>query len=313
MIRDEYLWSQKYRPQTVDECILPDHLKATFKKFVEDKNIPNLLLSGRSGVGKTTVACAMLKELGCDYIMINGSLDGSIDTLRTKIQQFASTVSFTGGRKYVVIDEGDYLTHMTQPALRNFIEEYSKNCGFILTCNFKNRILSELQSRFSLVEFTISKEESVKLAGQFFKRVLNILDENNIKYDKAAVAQFIKMYYPDWRKCLNELQTYSACGMIDSGILANFNDESFKKLIGLMKERNYTDVRKWVAESAESDSTKLFRMFYDSAAALVEPASIPQLILILSEYQYKAAFVVDHEINLSACLAEIMVQVQFKD
>lgn len=312
-IREDYLWSQKYRPRTVDDCILPEDLKKTFKQFVADKNVPNLMLYGRAGIGKTTIAIAMLNEIDADYITINGSLDGNIDTLRTKIQQFASTLSFRGGRKYVIIDEGDYLTQATQPALRNFIEEYSKNCGFILTCNFKNKIIEPLASRFSGIDFSIRKEDAIPLAGKFFKRVQAILNENNVKYDNAAVAQLIKKYYPDWRKCLNELQRYSATGLIDSGILANFSDESFNKLISLMKERNYTDVRKWVAESTDSDSSRLFRQFYDHASALVEPASIPQLVLILADYQYKASFVVDQEINLSACLAEIMVQVHFKD
>jgi DNA polymerase III delta prime subunit len=310
---EDYLWAQKYRPKTIDECILPDDLKQTFKKFVEDENVPNLILTGRAGIGKTTVACAMLEEIGSDYIVINGSLDGSIDVLRTKIQQFASTVSFVGGRKYVVIDEGDYLTHATQPALRNFIEEYSKNCGFILTCNFLNKIIDPLQSRFSVINFSFQKEDAPKLAASFYKRVQKILDENAIKYDQASVAMVIKKYYPDWRKCLNELQRYSTTGAIDSGILSNFSEISLNQLIGLMKERNFTEVRQWVSENTDQDTSRLFRALYDNAVKYIKTSSIPQLVLILAEYQYKNAFVTDHEINLAACMAEIMVQVEFKD
>lgn len=313
MMREDFIWAQKYRPKTINECILPDDLKQTFQKFVDDKNVPNLILTGRAGIGKTTVACAMLEEMGCDYITINGSLDGNIDTLRNKIQQFASTVSFVGGRKYVIIDEGDYLSHATQPALRNFIEEYSKNCGFILTCNFLNKIMDPLQSRFSVIHFSFQKEDMTKLALSFYKRVQRILEENNVKYDQAAVAMVIKKYYPDWRKCLNELQRYSSTGCIDSGILSNFNEISLNRLVELMKERNFTEVRQWVSENADQDSSRLFRSLYDNCVKFIKPASIPQLVLILAEYQYKNAFVTDHEINLAACMAEIMVQVEFKD
>ncbi len=313
MMMEDYLWAQKYRPKTIDECILSDDLKQTFKQFIKDKNVPNLILTGRAGIGKTTVARALLEEIGSDYIVINGSLDGSIDVLRTKIQQFASTVSFVGGRKYVIIDEGDYLTHATQPALRNFIEEYSKNCGFILTCNFLNKIMEPLQSRFSVINFSFQKEDAPKLAALFYKRVQNILGENAIKYDQAAVAGVIKKYYPDWRKCLNELQRYSATGSIDSGILSNFSEVSLNQLIMLMKERNFTEVRQWVSENTDQDTSRLFRALYDNAVKYIKPSSIPQLVLILAEYQYKNAFVTDHEINLAACMAEIMVQVEFKD
>lgn len=313
MMMEDYLWAQKYRPKTIDECILSDDLKQTFKQFIKDKNVPNLILTGRAGIGKTTVARALLEEIGSDYIVINGSLDGSIDVLRTKIQQFASTVSFVGGRKYVIIDEGDYLTHATQPALRNFIEEYSKNCGFILTCNFLNKIMEPLQSRFSVINFSFQKEDAPKLAASFYKRVQNILSENAIKYDQAAVAGVIKKYYPDWRKCLNELQRYSATGSIDSGILSNFSEVSLNQLIMLMKERNFTEVRQWVSENTDQDTSRLFRALYDNAVKYIKPSSIPQLVLILAEYQYKNAFVTDHEINLAACMAEIMVQVEFKD
>ncbi len=313
MMMEDYLWAQKYRPKTIDECILSDDLKQTFKQFIKDKNVPNLILTGRAGIGKTTVARALLEEIGSDYIVINGSLDGSIDVLRTKIQQFASTVSFVGGRKYVIIDEGDYLTHATQPALRNFIEEYSKNCGFILTCNFLNKIMEPLQSLFSVINFSFQKEDAPKLAALFYKRVQNILGENAIKYDQAAVAGVIKKYYPDWRKCLNELQRYSATGSIDSGILSNFSEVSLNQLIMLMKERNFTEVRQWVSENTDQDTSRLFRALYDNAVKYIKPSSIPQLVLILAEYQYKNAFVTDHEINLAACMAEIMVQVEFKD
>jgi len=312
MVRDEFLWVEKYRPKTIDDCVLPDSLKQTFKQFIAGGEIPNLLLTGGPGVGKTTVARAMLEQIGCDYIVINGSMNGNIDTLRNEIQQFASSISFSGGRKYVILDEADYLNaNSTQPALRNFMEEYSKNCGFILTCNFKNRIIEPLHSRCSVVEFKIAKTDLPKLAMQFFKRVVGILDKENIGYDKSVVAELINKHVPDWRRVLNELQRYSATGSIDSGIFINLSEENFKSLISMLKAKNFAEMRKWVGENSDSDSTSVFRKFYDQAYQYIKPSSIPELVVLISKYQYQAAFVADHEINLTAFLTECMITVEF--
>jgi DNA polymerase III delta prime subunit len=309
---DEFLWVEKYRPKTIDDCILPESLKSTFRQFVADKNIPNLILSGSAGVGKTTVARAMLEEIGADYIVINGSLNGNIDTLRTEIQQFAATVSFSGGRKYVILDEADYLNaNSTQPALRNFMEQYSKNCGFILTCNFVNRIIEPLHSRCSLVEFKIPKNDMPKLAVQFMKRAEMILSTEKVDYDKAILAELIQKHFPDWRRVLNELQRYSANGKIDSGIFINLSDDSFKTLVDFVRNKNFAEMRKWVADNSDGDDTGLFRKFYDQAYKYVKPQSIPQLVLLISKYQYQSAFAADKEINLAAFLTECMIDVEF--
>jgi DNA polymerase III delta prime subunit len=309
---EEFLWVEKYRPKTIEDTILPASLKATFQQFVDKQNIPNLILSGSAGVGKTTVARAMLEQLECDYIVINGSMNGNIDTLRNEILNFASTVSLSGGRKYVILDEADYLNaNSTQPALRNFMEEFSKNCGFILTCNFKNRIIEPLHSRCSVIDFKISKSDMAKLAGQFFKRVVRILDDESIGYEQAVVAEVIKKHFPDWRRVLNELQRYSATGKIDSGVLSNFQNVSLNELIKLIKSKNFTEVRKWVAETSDS-STEIFRKLYDISAEHFTSGYVPALVLTLAKYQYQAAFAADQEVNLAACLAEIMVECEFK-
>jgi DNA polymerase III delta prime subunit len=307
---EEFLWVQKYRPRTVEEAILPKDLKDTFQKFVDDKNIPNLLLSGRAGVGKTTVARAMLDELGADYIVINGSMNGNIDTLRVDIQNFASTVSFSGGRKYVILDEADYLNaNSTQPALRNFMEEFSKNCGFILTCNFANRIIEPLHSRCSVVNFNINASDRPKLAAQFFKRTLSILDAEKIEYEQKAVAELINTYFPDWRRVLNELQRYSATGRIDAGILRNKGSESIETLINLLKEKRFSDVRKWVGENSDIDSSTLYRSLYDILPTkIVSTSSIANAVIILAEYEYKEAFVANPEINRAAAMATLMAE-----
>ena len=308
----EFLWCEAYRPSTIADTILPDNLKETFQEFVNKGNIPNLLLSGSAGCGKTTVARAMLEELGCDYIVINGSLNGNIDTLRNEIMQFASSVSLMGGRKYVILDEADYLNpNSTQPALRNFMEEFSRNCGFILTCNFKNRIIEPLQSRCSVIDFKIKKTDLPSLAAQMMKRLCNILQTENVVYDKAVLAELIKKHHPDWRRVINELQRYSATGRIDSGILANITEGSYKDLIRFLKEKDFTSTRKWVAENIDSDSTAVFRTLYDTSSTYVNKASVPALVLILAKYGYQAAFVADHEINLTACLTEIMMECTF--
>jgi len=308
----EFLWVEKYRPRKIEDCILTPELKSTFSSFVEKGEIPNLLLTGSSGVGKTTVARAMLDEIDADYIIVNGSMNGNIDTLRTEIMQFASTISFRGSRKYVILDEADYLNaNSTQPALRNFMEEFSSNCGFILTCNFVNRIIEPLHSRCSVINFSVNKQELPQLAARFFKRVVNILNAENVEFDKQVVAELINKHVPDWRRVLNELQRYSHNGKIDSGIFVNIGDESFKTLIGYLKAKNFTEMRKWVAENSDSDSTALFRKLYDSAYLHVKPNSIPQLVLILADYQYKDAFVADKEINIVAAMTQIMVDVEF--
>lgn len=309
---DEFLWVEKYRPKTINDCILPEGLKQTFSSFIDSGNIPNLLLTGSAGVGKTTVAKAMLEQIGADYIVINGSMNGNIDTLRNDIQQFASTISFSGGRKYVILDEADYLNaNSTQPALRNFMEEFSRNCGFILTCNFKHRIIEPLHSRCSVVDFKISKDDLPRLAVQFFKRTVGILSNEKVEYDKAVVAELINKHVPDWRRVLNELQRYSVNGKIDSGIFVNLQDENLKTLIGYIKAKNFGEMRKWVGENSDTDSAQLFRKFYDQAYNYVKPASIPELVVLIAKYQYQAAFVADPEINTAAFLTEVMVSLEF--
>ena len=310
---EDFLWVEKYRPRCIDECVLPNNLKETLKEFVSQGDIPNLILSGGPGVGKTTAAKAMLDELGLTYMFINGSEESGIDVLRTKIKNFASTVSLHGGRKYLILDEADYLNaQSTQPALRGFIEEFHKNCGFILTCNYKNRIIPALQSRCSVVEFSITKSEKQKLAGEFFNRIKLILDEEEIKYEPKAVAELINKFFPDWRRVLNELQRYSVSGKIDAGILVDISEVNIKELMQFMKNKEFTNVRKWVVENLSNDPTRLFRRLYDNLYNYVDGSSIPHVVVILGEYQYKAAFVADQEINMLACLTEIMSRGKFK-
>jgi len=312
-MNEEFLWVEKYRPKTIDETILPVELKATFQQFVEQKNIPNLILSGSAGVGKTTVARAMLEQLGCDYIVINGSMNGNIDTLRNEILNFASSVSLSGGRKYVILDEADYLNaNSTQPALRNFMEEFSRNCGFILTCNFKNRIIEPLHSRCSVVDFKISKKDMAKLAMQFMKRVNFILNTENVKYESAVIAEVITKHFPDWRRVLNELQRYSATGAVDSGILANMQETSIKELIGYMKDKNFTEVRKWVKNNIDSDVNTLYSTFYEASAEYFSPEYIPALVVLIGKYQYQNAFAANSEINFAAFCSEIMLELEIK-
>ena len=312
-MKKKYLWCEKHRPDTIQKCILSSQLKDTFQQFVNNEHIPNLLLSGGPGVGKTTVAKAMLNQIGATHMMINGSEESGIDILRNKIKNFASTVSFDTNRKFVILDEADYLNpQSTQPALRGFIEEFHKNCGFILTCNFKNRIIEPIHSRCSVVEFRIPNEEKPKLAAQFLKRITEILEEENVKFNPKAVSGIIEKFFPDWRRCLNELQRYSASGEIDAGILVNISDESLREMIGFLKEKKFVNMRKWVANNLDNDPTRIYRKIYDTLYERLEPASVPALVLIIADYQYKSAFVADQEINLLACMAEIASDVRFK-
>lgn len=307
-----FLWTEKYRPKTISDTILSSELKSIFQNFVDQKNIPNLILSGTPGIGKTTVAKAMLEELDCDYIVINGSLNRNIDTLRNEVLEFASTISFKGTRKYVILDEADYLNaNSTQPALRNFMEEFSKNCGFILTCNFKNRIIEPLQSRCSIIDFKINKKDIPKLASCFFKKIQTILDKEKIEYDKNVIVELINIHFPDWRRIINEIQRYSAIGKIDSGILINLQDISLKELISLIKNKNYSGMRNWVYSNSDMDINELYRKFYDQAYDIIDKDSVPILVMTIAKYQYQQSFAANPDINFMAFLTEIMVECNF--
>tara|TARA_A100001515_G_scaffold139484_1_gene134155 strand:- start:42 stop:977 length:936 start_codon:yes stop_codon:yes gene_type:complete len=310
---EDFLWVEKYRPKTIGECVLPSGLKQTLSEFISKGDLPNMILSGGPGVGKTTAAKAMLDQLGLTYMFINGSEESGIDVLRTKIKNFASTVSLHGGRKYLILDEADYLNaQSTQPALRGFIEEFHKNCGFILTCNYKNRLIPPLHSRCSVVDFTIQKSEKKELAEQFFKKVMNILVVEDIKFEPKAVAEVINKFFPDWRRVINELQRYSVSGRIDAGILVDISEINIKELMRFMKDKEFTNVRKWIVNNIDNDPTRLFRRLYDNLYDYMDGSSIPHVVVILGEYQYKAAFVADQEINMLACLTEIMARGKFK-
>lgn len=308
---EQFLFVEKYRPKTIDQAILPQSIKTTLQQFVDRQQIPNLILCGSPGCGKTTAARALVEQIGSQYMIINGSLDGNIDTLRTQIKEFASSMSLNNKRKFVILDEADYLTHSTQPALRNFMEEFSNNCGFILTCNYKNKIIDPLHSRCSLIEFKISKQDKPEMAKQLFARLKYILNAESIKYDTNVIVELIKKYFPDFRKLINEIQKYSVGGMIDSGILVDFETVEITKLAQLMKEKNLTAIRQWVID-AQYDDAYLYRKLYDTTNQLVEPHSIPVMILIISKYMYQSAFAIDHEINTVACLVEMMTELEFK-
>ena len=309
---NEFLWVEKYRPKTIQNTILPQQLKDTFQKVVDGGDIPNMLLSGTAGLGKTTVARALCNTLDLDYIIINGSEEGNIDTLRGKIKQFASTVSLQGGYKVVILDEADYLNpQSTQPALRGFIEEFSNNCRFILTCNFKNRIIEPLHSRCGVYEFNTNKKDMAALAAQFMKRMKFILEEEGVSYEEMAIADLIMKFAPDWRRVINECQRYSLTGFIDSGITKNLTDDNYDTLLKLLKEKDFKKMRSWVANNIDTDASAIFRAVYDRATVKVKPESLPQMILILADYQYKNSFVADHELNVVACMTEIMANVEF--
>jgi DNA polymerase III delta prime subunit len=312
-MKDHFLWVEKYRPQTIEDCILPESTKKTFKEFLKKGEVPNLLLCGTAGTGKTTVARALCEELGCDYIVINGSDEGrQIDTLRTKIKSFASAISFENKTKVVIIDEADYLNRESvQPALRAFIETFSENCRFIFTCNYKQKIIDPLHSRTTVIEFRTDKKDQPVLASKFMKRMKFVLDAEGVTYKDKVLAELLMKYIPDYRRVLNELQRYSSSGTIDEGILSNISDINTKDLISSLKDKDWKKMRQWVANNVDTDPQGIFRYIYDSL--LPEIKTVPQMVLLIADYQYKAAFVADQEINLTACLTEIMASIQFKD
>jgi len=309
---EHFLWVEKYRPKSIEECILPESIKSTFKEFLSKGEVPNLLLCGTAGTGKTTVARALCEELGSDYIIINGSDEGrQIDTLRTKIKQFASGMSFLGKPKVVIIDEADYLNRESvQPALRAFIESFSDNCRFIFTCNYKQKIITPLHSRTTVIDFGSQKADKAKLASSFMKRMQEILKAEGVEYVDKVLAELLMKHYPDYRRVINELQRYSSSGVIDEGILSNIGEINTKELVSAMREKDWKKMRQWVANNVESDPQGIFRYIYDSLIPEVE--TVPQMVILIADYQYKAAFVADQEINLTACLTELMASMKFK-
>ena len=314
-MKDEFLWVEKYRPKTINDCILPETIKKTFQDFLEAGEIPNLLLCGPPGIGKTTVARALCESLGSDYIVINGSDEGRfLDTVRNQAKNFASTVSLqqTGTHKVIIIDEADNTTHDVQLLLRANIEAFYKNCRFIFTCNYKNKILEPLHSRCAVIDFSITGKQKPAIAASFFQRLNDILDIERIEADKKVLIELVNKHFPDWRRVLNECQRYSVGGTIDSGILASFSDLKVHDVIKHLKEKNFPEVRKWVNNSLDNDSTVLLRRVYDSLYEVLDGPSIAACVLIVSKYQYQSAFVADQEINLLAALTEIMVECEFK-
>ncbi len=314
-MRDEFLWVEKYRPKTIEDCILPENIKKTFKDFLNKGEVPNLLLSGPAGCGKTTVAKALCAELGVDVYVINGSDEGRfLDTVRNNAKNFASTVSLSSEAKHkvIIIDEADNTTPDVQLLLRASIEEFSGNCRFIFTCNYKNKIIEPLHSRCAVIDFGIKGKQKQEIATCFFKRLNWILDNERIQSDKKVIAELIHKHFPDWRRVLNECQRYSVSGKIDSGILAHFSDVKVNDLVKNLKEKNFPEVRKWCVNNLDNDPAMLLRRIYDSLSNSLVPSSIPPAVLILAKYQYQIAFIADQEINMLACLTEIMVECEFK-
>ena len=298
----EALWVEKYRPHTIADCILPEEYKSTFQSYVDRKEIPHLLLCGGPGVGKTTVAKALCDEIGCDYLMINGSDESGIDIFRVKIKNYASSMSLGGGKKVIIIDEADYLNpNSTQPAMRAAMEEFAHNCTFIMTCNYKNRIIEPLHSRCAVIEFNLRKEDKPKMAMAFMKRASEILNVERIPFEKAVLAEVVKKHFPDYRRVLNELQRYSVSGKIDTGILTSIADVSLNDLVTSLKDQNFSALRKWVADFGSDDPAKIYRKIYDSLYDILDKSTIPNAVLILAKYQYQSAFVADQELNLTAC------------
>ena len=312
-VNREFLLSEKYRPHTVDDCILPDRIKTVFQQYVDDGNIPNLMLTGPAGCGKTTIARAMCEQLGLNHLFINSSEERGIDVLRTKIRGYASTVSLTGGRKVIILDEADYLTPEAQAGLRGAIDEFSENCSFIFTCNFKARLLDALHSRCAVVDFVLKGDEKAKMASQMFKRLTNILSQEGITYDKQVLAKIVERYFPDYRRTLNELQRNSTSGNIDAGVLSQVNDvRKLDELIRTLKEKDFSAMRKWVVANTDVDPSRIFRSIYDGLSDYLKPESIPAAVITLAKYQYQAAFVADQEVNMVACLTELMVECEVK-
>ena len=310
---EHLLWTEKYRPNTIESCILPDRLKKPFQEYVNQKNIPNLLLAGGAGVGKTTVAKAMCHEIGCDYLLINGSDERNIETFRVTIKNYASSMSLSGGRKVIIIDEADYLNpNSTQPALRNAIEEFASNCSFIFTCNYKNKLIEPLHSRCAVIDFSLRNGERAKMASAFFKRIQSVLQSEKVEYDEPVIAELIKKHFPDFRRVLNELQRYSQFGKIDTGILSQISGNvQITEVVKYLRDKDFGSIRKWVASNSV-DAAVLFRQLYDASYEVMKPQSIPRAVVILADYQYKNAFVADPEINIVACLTELMVECDFQ-
>jgi len=310
-MKDNFLWVEKYRPEKVSETILVNELKDTFQKIVDGGDLPNMMFTGSSGTGKTTVAKAICNELNLDYIVINGSEEGNIDTLRGKIKQFASSISLSGDYKVVILDEADYLNpQSTQPALRGFIEEFSDNCRFILTCNFRNRIIEPLHSRCSVYEFNANKNELAELSSEFFRWAKQILESEGVSFNKETLAELIMKHAPDWRRIINEMQRHSISGQLETSAIINNANENFNILFKALKEKDFKKMRRWVVNNMDVEPASIFRGIYDQMSDFVKPTSIPQLVLILADYQYKNAFVADHELNLVACMTEIMANVE---
>jgi len=308
----ESLWVERYRPHTISDCILPDEYKTTFQSYVDRKEIPHLLLCGGPGTGKTTVARALCDEIGCDYLMVNGSDESGIDTFRVKIKNYASAMSLSGGKKVIIIDEADYLNpNSTQPAMRAAMEEFAHNCTFIMTCNFKNRIIEPLHSRCAVIEFKLRKEEKPKMASAFMKRAAEILNNEKVLFEKAVLVEVVKKHFPDYRRTLNELQRYAVSGKIDAGILSSVADVSLNNLVISLKDQNFSAMRKWVADFGGDDPAKIYRKIYDSLYDVMDKSTIPNAVVILARYQYQSAFVADQELNLTACLTEMMVECKF--
>jgi len=315
MSMSDFIWVEKYRPKTISECILPNNTKKTFQDFLDKGEIPNMLLAGPPGIGKTTVAKALCNELGADVYVINGSDEGRfLDTVRNNAKNFASTVSLTATAKHkvIIIDEADNTSNDVQLCLRAFIEEFAGNCRFIFTCNYKNKILEPLHSRCSVVEFGIKGKDRQSIAAQFFKRLQEILDAEGVEYDNKVLVELINKHFPDWRRVLNEVQRYSVSGKIDAGILATFSDVAVNELVKNLKDKNFPEVRKWIVSNLDNDTTVLLRRIYDACYETLVPGSIPAAVLVLAKYQYQGAFVADQEINMLACLTELMVECEFK-
>lgn len=314
MNNDDFLFVEKYRPRTVEDCILPTRIKKTFQEFVDKKEIPNLILTGPAGVGKTSIAIAMCEEIDCNYMIINSSEERGIDTLRTKITGYASTVSLTGGHKVIILDEADGLTIDAQNALRGAIEKFAGNCSFILTCNFKAKLIDAIHSRCSVIDFTLNKTERPLMASKFFKRISQILEEEEIDFDQATVIKIIEKFFPDYRRTINELQRYSSSGKIDSSVLDQLADiRNLSELIKALRGKDFSAMRKWVVQNSDVDTNRIFRKIYDGLYDYLKPDSIPQAVVVIARYQFQGSFVPDQEINLCAALTELMVDCNFKD